>query len=182
MLKKMEQAKKKAEAVVNTADISEREKMAQLKRRVQMDDEWLDIHDMLNYDIVAKRMRQTTETEPHWRSSSQHVEDLQRQIGMLVLILLAIICIKKSSGALIFWPLKFIWVLIFYFVVSILWSWLCVYQVAFFEHQNIIRKTVNLNEECKGIQEMDWTDGLKEGFRTSRPLHDDPCKDYYAFF
>lgn len=31
MLKKMEQAKKKAEAVVNTADISEREKMAQLK-------------------------------------------------------------------------------------------------------------------------------------------------------
>ena len=32
MLKKMEQAKKKAEAVVNTVDISEREKMAQLKR------------------------------------------------------------------------------------------------------------------------------------------------------
>ncbi|XP_035379312.1 pre-rRNA 2'-O-ribose RNA methyltransferase FTSJ3 [Electrophorus electricus] len=31
MLKKMEQAKKKAEAVVNTADVSEREKMAQLK-------------------------------------------------------------------------------------------------------------------------------------------------------
>lgn len=34
MLKKMEQAKKKAEAVVNTVDISEREKMAQLKRYV----------------------------------------------------------------------------------------------------------------------------------------------------
>ncbi len=32
MLKKMEQAKKKAEAVVNTVDSSEREKMAQLKR------------------------------------------------------------------------------------------------------------------------------------------------------
>lgn len=32
MLKKMEQAKKKAEAVVNTVDISEREKIAQLKR------------------------------------------------------------------------------------------------------------------------------------------------------
>lgn len=32
MLKKMEQAKKKAEAVVNTVDISEREKMSQLKR------------------------------------------------------------------------------------------------------------------------------------------------------
>lgn len=32
MLKKMEQAKKKAEAVVNTVDISEREKMAQLKK------------------------------------------------------------------------------------------------------------------------------------------------------
>lgn len=32
MLKKMEQAKKKAEAVVNTVDISEKEKMAQLKR------------------------------------------------------------------------------------------------------------------------------------------------------
>lgn len=31
MLKKMEQAKKKAEAVVNTVDISEREKMAQLR-------------------------------------------------------------------------------------------------------------------------------------------------------
>ncbi|GCB86457.1 hypothetical protein scyTo_0027172, partial [Scyliorhinus torazame] len=31
-LKKMEQAKKKAEAVVNTVDISEREKMAQMKR------------------------------------------------------------------------------------------------------------------------------------------------------
>lgn len=30
----MEQAKKKAEAVVNTVDISEREKMAQLKRYV----------------------------------------------------------------------------------------------------------------------------------------------------
>jgi len=34
MLKKMEQAKKKAEAVVNTVDISEREKTAQLKRYV----------------------------------------------------------------------------------------------------------------------------------------------------
>lgn len=34
MLKKMEQVKKKAEAVVNTVDISEREKMAQLKRWV----------------------------------------------------------------------------------------------------------------------------------------------------
>lgn len=32
MLKKMEQAKKKAEAVVNTVDISEKEKMSQLKR------------------------------------------------------------------------------------------------------------------------------------------------------
>lgn len=32
MLKKMDQAKKKAEAVVNTVDSSEREKMAQLKR------------------------------------------------------------------------------------------------------------------------------------------------------
>lgn len=34
MLRKMEQAKKKAESVVNTVDISEREKMAQLKRSV----------------------------------------------------------------------------------------------------------------------------------------------------
>lgn len=34
MLKKMEQAKKKAEAVVNTTDISEREKMSQLRRYV----------------------------------------------------------------------------------------------------------------------------------------------------
>lgn len=32
MLKKMEQMKKKAEAVVSTVDISEREKMAQLRR------------------------------------------------------------------------------------------------------------------------------------------------------
>lgn len=32
LLKKTEQAKKKAEAVVNTVDISEKEKMAQLKR------------------------------------------------------------------------------------------------------------------------------------------------------
>lgn len=32
MLKKLEQTKKKAEAVVNTVDISEREKAAQLRR------------------------------------------------------------------------------------------------------------------------------------------------------
>lgn len=32
MLKKLEQTKKKAEAVVNTVDISEREKVAQLRR------------------------------------------------------------------------------------------------------------------------------------------------------
>ncbi len=36
MLKKMEQAKKKAEAVVNTVDSSEREKMAQLKRSASL--------------------------------------------------------------------------------------------------------------------------------------------------
>ncbi|XP_054909185.1 chloride channel CLIC-like protein 1 [Poeciliopsis prolifica] len=148
-----------------------------------MDDEWLDPYDMLNYDSVAKTMRKSIKTEPHWRSTGQHVEDLQRQIGMLVLSLLAIICIqKKSSGPLICWPLKFIRVLIFYFLVSIPWTWICLYQVAFFEHQNIIRETANLNEECKGIEEMHWTDGLKESFRTSRPLHDDPCEDYYAFF
>lgn len=34
MLKKMEQMKKKAESVVNTVDISEREKAAQLRRWV----------------------------------------------------------------------------------------------------------------------------------------------------
>ena len=34
LLKKMETAKKKAEAVVDTVDISEREKMAQLRRSV----------------------------------------------------------------------------------------------------------------------------------------------------
>ncbi|XP_014908184.1 uncharacterized protein LOC106959871 [Poecilia latipinna] len=147
-----------------------------------MDDEWLDPYDMLNYDAVAKTMRKTIKTEPHWRSTSQHVEDLQRQIGMLVLSLLAIICNQKFSGPLIFWPLKFIRVLIFYFLVSIPWSWFCLYQVAFIEHQNIIRETVNLNKECKGIEEMDWTDGLKEWFRSTRPVHDDPCKDYYAFF
>lgn len=32
MLKKLDQAKKKAEAVVDTVDISEKEKMSQLKR------------------------------------------------------------------------------------------------------------------------------------------------------
>lgn len=40
----MEQAKKKAEAVVNTVDISEREKMAQLKRFVSMPSLCLVLH------------------------------------------------------------------------------------------------------------------------------------------
>ncbi|KAF3690861.1 Chloride channel CLIC-like protein 1 Precursor [Channa argus] len=83
----------------------------------QVEDDWVDPYDMLNYDATTKTMRKPTETanynnvatkrreytqdscQAQLASCSRHVEDLQRQMGLCVLVFMAIICTQLWSTA-----------------------------------------------------------------------------------
>ncbi|XP_054909172.1 chloride channel CLIC-like protein 1 isoform X2 [Poeciliopsis prolifica] len=54
-----------------------------------------------------------------------------------------------------------------------------VLKTAFAKHQNDIVQMENFNEKCTGVKKINWRDNLKEWFRTTWTLQDDPCKKYY---
>ncbi|MGH0139530.1 UNVERIFIED_CONTAM: hypothetical protein FKN15_022119 [Acipenser sinensis] len=52
-------------------------------------------------------------------------------------------------------------------------------QTAFADHQSNIVKMEAFNDKCSGIKKIDWMDNLKEWYRSTWTLQDDPCKKYY---
>ncbi|XP_043985431.1 chloride channel CLIC-like protein 1 [Gambusia affinis] len=103
--------------------------------------------------------------------------DTVLKIMMLVLIISTIICTQLWSA--VSWLVQFRRMFAVCFFVSIIWNWFYLYQTAFAKHQNDIVKMENFNKKCTGVKKIDWRDNLKEWFRTTWTLQDDPCKKYY---
>ncbi|KAM6921976.1 chloride channel CLIC-like protein 1, partial [Xenentodon cancila] len=103
--------------------------------------------------------------------------DTVLKIGMFVLIISAIICTQAWST--VSWIVQFRRLFAVCFFVSIIWNWFYLYKIAFAEYQNNIIKMDSVNEKCTGVKKIDWSDSLKEWFRSTWTLQDDPCKKYY---
>ncbi|XP_017557872.2 chloride channel CLIC-like protein 1 [Pygocentrus nattereri] len=99
------------------------------------------------------------------------------KVFILILIIVAIICTEMWST--VSWFVQFRRMFAICFFISIVWNWFYLYKIAFAEHQANIVKMENINEKCTGVKKIDWKDNLREWFRTTWTLQDDPCKQYY---
>ncbi|XP_069550843.1 chloride channel CLIC-like protein 1 isoform X2 [Brachyistius frenatus] len=114
-----------------------------------------------------------------WRFEDTFAVELDTilKMGLFVLIITAIICTELWST--VSWFMQFKRLFAVCFVVSIVWNWFYLYKIAFAEHQNNMVKLNSINEKCTGMKKIDWSDSLKEWFRSTWTLQDDPCKKYY---
>ncbi|XP_026160335.1 chloride channel CLIC-like protein 1 isoform X1 [Mastacembelus armatus] len=103
--------------------------------------------------------------------------DTLLKMGLFVLVTVAIICTELWSK--VSWFMQFKRMFAVSFFISIVWNWFYLYKIAFAEHQNNIVKMNSLYEKCTGIKKIDWSDSLKEWFRSTWTLQDDPCQKYH---
>ncbi|KAM7387890.1 hypothetical protein PAMP_024101 [Pampus punctatissimus] len=103
--------------------------------------------------------------------------DMLLKMGLFVLIIMSIVCTQLWST--VSWFVQFRRLFTICFLVSVVWNWFYLYKIAFADHQNNIVKMDSVNEKCTGVKRIDWTDSLKEWFRSTWTLQDDPCKRYY---
>ncbi|XP_039983976.1 chloride channel CLIC-like protein 1 isoform X2 [Xiphias gladius] len=99
------------------------------------------------------------------------------KMGLCVLVIMVIICTQLWST--VSWFMQFSRLFAVCFFISIVWNWFYLYKIAFAEHQNNMVKLDSVNEKCTGVKKIDWSDSLKEWFRGTWTLQDDPCKRYY---
>lgn len=99
------------------------------------------------------------------------------QVSICVFIIVLIICSELWSA--VSWFVQFKRMFAICFFISIVWNWLYLYKIAFAEHQNNIVKLESFNDKCTGVKKIDWKDNLREWFRSTWTLQDDPCKKYY---
>lgn len=52
-------------------------------------------------------------------------------------------------------------------------------KMAFVETKNNMVKINNDYEKCTGVSDMEWINGLREWYRSTWTVQDDPCKRYY---
>ncbi|XP_029905732.1 chloride channel CLIC-like protein 1 [Myripristis murdjan] len=103
--------------------------------------------------------------------------DTVLKVCLCVLVVVAIICTQLWS--VVSWFVQFKRMFAISFFVSVVWNWFYLYKIAFAEHQDNIVKMDSIYQKCIGMRRIDWTDSLKEWFRSTWTLQDDPCKRYY---
>ncbi|XP_023255827.1 chloride channel CLIC-like protein 1 isoform X1 [Seriola lalandi dorsalis] len=103
--------------------------------------------------------------------------DTLLKVGLGVLVIMAIISTQLWST--VSWFVQFRRLFAVCFFVSIVWNWFYLYKIKFAEHQSNIAKMDSVYEKCTGVKKIDWSDSLKEWFRSTLTLQDDPCKKYY---
>ncbi|CAN9500374.1 unnamed protein product [Ophioblennius macclurei] len=103
--------------------------------------------------------------------------DTVLKMGLVVLIFVAIICTQLWS--IVSWFVQFRRLFMVCFFVSVVWNYFYLYKIAFAEHQSNIVKMGSFSEKCAGLKKIDWIDNLKEAFRSTLTLQEDPCKKYY---
>uniref|UniRef100_A0A665WIE7 Chloride channel CLIC-like protein 1 n=1 Tax=Echeneis naucrates TaxID=173247 RepID=A0A665WIE7_ECHNA len=97
--------------------------------------------------------------------------------AMFVMVIMAIICTQLWSC--VSWLIQFKRLFSVCFIVSIAWNWFYLYKIQFAEHQRSLAGANSVYEKCSGMHKMDWRDSLREFFRSTFTLQDDPCKKYY---
>ncbi|XP_056132386.1 chloride channel CLIC-like protein 1 isoform X2 [Lampris incognitus] len=114
-----------------------------------------------------------------WRFEDNFGVDLDTvlKVCLCVMIIVTIICTQLWS--VVSWFIQFKRLFAICFFMSIIWNWFYLYKIAFAEHQNNLVKMDSVNAKCTGVKKIDWSDSLKEWFRSTLTLQDDPCKRYY---
>ncbi|CAJ1060682.1 chloride channel CLIC-like protein 1 [Xyrichtys novacula] len=114
-----------------------------------------------------------------WRFEDTFGVDLDTllKIGLFFLVLIGIICTQLWSTVSRF--MQFRRLLAFGFFISIPWNWLYLYKIEFAKHQNNLVKANTDYEKCTGMKSFSWGDSLKEWYRSTLTLQDDPCEKYY---
>uniref|UniRef100_A0A8C4SMZ9 Chloride channel CLIC-like protein 1 n=1 Tax=Erpetoichthys calabaricus TaxID=27687 RepID=A0A8C4SMZ9_ERPCA len=114
-----------------------------------------------------------------WRFEDTFGIELEALLKVLMCSLLIVVIICTEVWSKVSWMVQFKRLFAVCFFVSIAWNWLYLYKIAFAEHQKNMVKMEHIQEKCTGIKEFDWKDNLKEWFRSTMTLRNDPCKEYY---
>lgn len=167
------------DALYDAKIILSRQSMKEIQKLLEGEDSWRTgaLDNALSQILV--------DFKPHdydawkWRFEDTFGVELDTllKIGLFVLVLMAIVCTELWST--VSWFMQFRRLFTVCFLVSIVWNWFYLYKIAFAEHQNNIVKMDSVNEKCTGMKKIDWSDSLKEWFRSTWTLQDDPCKRYY---
>ncbi|XP_036377192.1 chloride channel CLIC-like protein 1 [Megalops cyprinoides] len=114
-----------------------------------------------------------------WRFEDTFGVELDTVIRVSACVLIIVVIICSELWSTVSWFVQFKRIFAVCFFISIVWNWFYLYKIAFAEHQTNIIKMESINEKCTGVKKIDWQDNLKEWFRSTWTLQDDPCKKYY---
>lgn len=126
-----------------------------------------------------------TELRPHnyeawvWHFEDTFGVELDTLIKIALFVLVIVGIIGTQLWSTVSWLVQFRRLFAVCFMISIVWNWFYLYKIAFAEHQNNLVKMDGVNQKCTGVKKIDWSDSLKEWFRSTWTLQDDPCKRYY---
>lgn len=126
-----------------------------------------------------------TDIRPHdydawkWRFEDTFGVEPDTLLKILFCFLLIMATIATQLWSTVSWFVQFKRLFAFCFMISIVWNWFYLYKIAFAEHQNNLVKMEDVNQKCTGVKKINWSDSLKEWFRSTWTLQDDPCKRYY---
>ncbi|XP_044218427.1 chloride channel CLIC-like protein 1 isoform X2 [Thunnus albacares] len=156
-----------------------RQSMTEIQNLLEGEDSWRTgaLDNALSQILVDFKPHDYDAWKWHFEDTFGVEIDTLLKIGLFVLVIIAIICTELWSRVSWFMQFKRLFTVCFF--VSIVWNWFYLYKIAFAEHQNNIAKMDSVNEKCTGVKKMDWSDSLKEWFRSTWTLQDDPCKRYY---
>ncbi|XP_033821719.1 chloride channel CLIC-like protein 1 [Periophthalmus magnuspinnatus] len=126
-----------------------------------------------------------TDLRPHdyeawvWRFEHTFGVEMDTVVMIALCVLMIVAIISTELWSTISWFVQFKRLFAVCFMISIVWNWFYLYKIAFAEHQNNLVKMDDFNQKCTGVKKIDWSDSLKEWFRNTWTLQDDPCKQYY---
>lgn len=122
------------------------------------------------------RPEEVKEVKKVWRFEDTFgVEiDTVLQICSCVLVIVMIVCGELWST--VSWFLQLERAFIICLFVSFIWNWIYLYKAAYAEHQ---ANMIKLDGVAKRCANADFMSTLKDWFRSTWTLQDDPCKKYH---
>lgn len=114
-----------------------------------------------------------------WRFEDTFGVELDTLLRMALVVLVIVVIVCTQMWSMVSWLVQFSRLFAVSFIVSVIWNWFYLYKIAFAEHQSNLVKMDNVFEKCTGVKKIDWSDSLKEWFRSTWTLQGDPCKKYY---
>ncbi|CAG08070.1 unnamed protein product, partial [Tetraodon nigroviridis] len=124
-----------------------------------------------NISVFAVNLHKCT------RFASQVLPVSVLQLGLGVLLIMAVISTQLWSR--VAWCVQLCRLFVVCFLISIIWNWFYMYKIAFADRQKNMVKLEEISGKCTGVKKYDWYDNLKELYRNTLTLEDDPCKKYY---